>query len=400
MVCEMTRIYTASPLPLTKDSWERDITVLYRGFAALGHEAACVRLQSTDGSDFSGVLQVSMNEMESTEWWRTQGCDLVVTNTWAMPGLNKLVAAVKSSGAKILVRMDSHGYNSPWCGFWPYLRVNFYSFRQNHSSTLAAIKAFSKSLLYAIPHLYDRKMLEHLSLADGIGIESQGAYNIFADLLRSYNRPDLLEKLHVIHHPVIPEIENMDVPGREERDNCIVAVGRWNSPQKDTPLLIKTLAKSLASAPTWRVDIYGAGVPELQKLVARYADNVKERIHIHGPKPHEEILQAYQRSKICLFTSRFESGPIAGEEALCLGCSLVGPPDVPSMHDLCAPQFGNLPASRKPSDISRAVHTEISQWESGNRDPKAISINASAIYSARAVCKNILTVFDELKSLT
>jgi glycosyltransferase involved in cell wall biosynthesis len=308
-----------------------------------------------------------------------------------MPQHTPMLVAAKSSGANVVARLDTHGYNSPWCGFWPYLRVSFYSFREHHNSAIAAIKAFSKTLLYAFPQLYDRKMLAHLSLADGIGIESQGAYKIFGGLLRSYKRHDLLEKLHVIHHPVIPEIENMEVSTRDERDNCIVAVGRWNSPQKDAPLLIKTLAKSLASNPTWRADIYGSGESELHKLVAKYAANVKELIHIHGPKPHEQILQAYQMSKICLFTSRYESGPIAGEEALCLGCSLVGPPDVPSMHDLCAPQFGTLPSSRRSADISRALQSEITQWSSQQRDPISTSRSALEIYSAQAVCKQILS---------
>jgi glycosyltransferase involved in cell wall biosynthesis len=350
-----------------------------------------VRPPSLDGTTIPGLLEVPAIELVNPELWRKEKFDLVVMNTWGMPQHTPMLVAAKSSGANVVARLDTHGYNSPWCGFWPYLRVSFYSFREHHNSAIAAIKAFSKTLLYAFPQLYDRKMLAHLSLADGIGIESQGAYKIFGGLLRSYKRHDLLEKLHVIHHPVIPEIENMEVSTRDERDNCIVAVGRWNSPQKDAPLLIKTLAKSLASNPTWRADIYGSGESELHKLVAKYAANVKELIHIHGPKPHEQILQAYQMSKICLFTSRYESGPIAGEEALCLGCSLVGPPDVPSMHDLCAPQFGTLPSSRRSADISRALQSEITQWSSQQRDPISTSRSALEIYSAQAVCKQILS---------
>jgi glycosyltransferase involved in cell wall biosynthesis len=202
-----------------------------------------------------------------------------------------------------------------------------------------------------------------------------------------------MDKLHVINHPVIPEIESMIVPKREQRDNCIVAVGRWNSPQKDASLLIKSLAISLASNPTWRADIYGSGESELHKLVAMYAGSVNERIHIYGPKPHEQILKAFQISKICLFASRYEGCPIAGEEALCLGCSLVGPPDVPSMHDLCAPRFGTLSSSRSSVDISCALKSEISLWSSHQRDPIAISSSALDIFSAQAVCKQVLSLF-------
>jgi len=387
------KLFCVSPLPVTKDSWTRDITVLSRGFSELGHDSVCVRLQTTDGSHFPGILQVDESTMTSIDFWQHHKCDVVVANTWGIPTNSALISAAKNSGAKVVIRLDTHGYNSPWCGFWPYLRVNFYSFREHHNSAISAIKAFSKTLLYGFPQLYDRKMLAHLSLADAIGIESHGAYKLFSRLLRSYKRHDLLEKLHVIHHPVIPDIENMEVPTRGEKDNCIVAVGRWNSPQKDAPLLIKSLALSLASAPTWRAHIYGSGGSELHELVAKYAADVNERIHIHGPKPHEQILKAFQISKICLFASRYEGCPIAGEEALCLGCSLVGPPDVPSMHDLCAPRFGTLSSSRSSVDISCALQSEISLWSSHQRDPIAISSSAFDIFSAQAVCKQVLSLF-------
>jgi len=84
--------------------------------------------------------------------------------------------------------------------------------------------------------------------------------------------------------------------------------------------------------------------------------------------PHEHILKAYQTSKICLFTSRYESGPIAAEEALCLGCTVVGPPDVPSVQDLCEPNFGTLPQSRKMGDMCDRRFENPRDWPVWNSD--------------------------------
>lgn len=387
------KIVTASPLPLGQDSWSRDITVLYRGFCALGHNAQCIRLLSKDGASFPGVMQVEEYDLHSSTFWQRQGCDLVVVNSWGNPRYNQVISAIKESGSAVFVRLDSDGYNSPWNGFRHYLATSFHIFRERSPVLVSAAKALAKTLVYSIPQVYDQRMLEHLSLADAIGVESNGAYALFSKLLQSYDRDDLVNKLYLFRHPVVPEIDTMDVRGHEGRDDCIVAVGRWESPQKDALLLIKTLAIGLASNPTWRADIYGTGATMLHKLVAKHAIDVKQRIHIHGPTPHDRILHGYLQAKICLFSSRYEGCPIAGEEALCLGCSIVGPPDVPSMQDLCAPQFGTLPHSRWPGDTAHALNSEIQLWSSGKRQPTCIATSARRIFSARSICTDILQVY-------
>lgn len=370
--------------------------MLYRGFAALGHDAACVRLKSLDQTDFPGIIQVEESVLTNPIFWKEQSCDLVVANTWGSPKHSALVGAIKSSGSKVLVRMDSDGYNSPWNGFAHYLFGTFHILCERSSPPVAALKAAVKTLLYAIPQVYDQRMLDHLSLADAIGIESDGAYRLFARLLRFYKREDLVRKLHVIRHPVVPEIDGMTVPSASERGNVIIGVGRWDSSQKDTPLLIATLGKVLAGNPEWEAHLYGRGEKAIRLLLQRLPEPITARIHILGPRPHEEILRAYQKAKICLFTSRYEGCPIAGEEALCLGCSLVGPPDVPSMQDLCAQDFGSLPISRKASDMAANTDFEINKWSHGFREPGEIAKKARLLFSSQAVCKKTLQVTEGL----
>ena len=384
------KIFTVSPLPLGRDSWTRDITVIYRGFEQMGHVASAVRLHSNDGADFPGVLQISMNEMTSPHWWEEQKCDLVVANTWGQAKYNALVRAIKASGAKVVVRLDSDGHNSPWSGFTRYAAHSARVFRERDPLPIAIIKALIKTAVYAVPQVYDLKMIEHLSLADVVGIESETARKVFARLLYRYGRRDLIPQVKLISHPVVPEIDQLSIPPISERKDHIIAVGRWDSIFKDTPLLIKTLALSLLSKPSWTAQIYGKGESVLHELIAKFAAPVKHRIHVFGPRPHNEILAAYQKAKICLFSSYSESGPIAGEEALCLGCTLVGPPEISSMQTLCAPDFGSLPMNRSPHQMAIALSAEIEKWDTGLRCPSSSAQGARQMFSAKQVCRKIL----------
>jgi len=186
----------------------------------------------------------------------------------------------------------------------------------------------------------------------------------------------------------------MEAPAAADRENRIVCVGRWASPQKATPLLVRTLGAALATHPAWQADLYGSGEDVARSHLKNIPRSSAQRVHIHGPKPHVDIVKAFQYSKICLVTSRYESGPISAQEALCLGCTIVGPPDVPSMHDLCQRGNGSLAQSRSRSDMTTAVHHEVHLWENNRRNPKASSHLARNLYSAKSVCRNILEIID------
>jgi len=386
------KIAVCSIFPWSISSLNRDLCSIHRGFVKSGINSKHVRPPSIDGTTVNGLIGASVEEMQTEKFWRSQSFDLVVANTWGSPKHNALVSAIKASGAKVLIRMDSDGFNSPWNGFAHYLFGTFYILRERSSPPVAAAKAFAKAFVYAIPQVYDQKMLAHLSLADAIGIESNGAYRLFSRLLRFYKREDLVQKLHVIRHPVVPEIDEMSVPPATERKNVIIGVGRWDSPQKDTPLLIATLHRVLEANPTWEAHLYGRGEDAIRALLRGLPASARRRLRILGPRPHGEILEAYQKAKICVFSSVYEGCPISGEEALCLGCSLVGPPDVPSMQDLCATEFGTLPTSRKTVAMAEAVKSEILLWEAGKRSPESIAAKARLVFSSQSVCRQILKV--------
>jgi glycosyltransferase involved in cell wall biosynthesis len=357
----------------------------------MGHRAISVRLPALDGTHFPGILQVSRKEMESSQWWRTQGCELVVANTWGLPLHTPLVQAIKAAGARIVVRLDSDGFHSPWNGLLRFVRVNYFIARTRHSPAISLARAVALTASHLNPFGFDRKMLQHLALADVVGIESEGAKRRLLILLSAYGKRHLARKVHVLRHPVAPDICDAVIPDAGRRDNRILAVGRWESPQKDATLLTRVLGSVLSERKDWDAVIVGSGEGEVAKLARQHAQTASARVTVSGMMSRQELINLYAKSKICISTSRFESGPIAGQEALCMGCTVVAPPDVPSSLDLCAPEFGTMPRSRSVASMAEALIDEITKWESSIRVPSRIGAEARSLFSPDAVCREILS---------
>jgi glycosyltransferase involved in cell wall biosynthesis len=234
-------------------------------------------------------------------------------------------------------------------------------------------------------------MFKFLECVDFIGIESEGALRSFARFSNRYNHGILNNKYRLIRHPVVPEIAAHKVNELGNKKNVIMAVGSWHLPVKNVRLLVATLNRVLAKHLTWSAIISGPGNSVVEKLVSKLLPNVSSRIRVFGKKDHQAVLTHLSSSKIYFFTSTSESGPIAAQEALCLGCTVVGPPDIPSTEDLCQPCFGTRPKNRSSQQMAAAVETEIFAWENQLREPTVIATKARDMYSAQAVCKQILS---------
>jgi glycosyltransferase involved in cell wall biosynthesis len=383
------RIGVASVLAWSKNSFNRDLCSLHRGFLSLGYTSLHIRPGSIDGTTVQGLVPTSLEQMQEPATWEELGCDLVITNTWGMPRYTPLIKAIKSSGAKVVIRMDSNGFNSPRCGYRHYASLTYGTeLERGAPKWRALIKAGLKPILYYPSFVYDNRMLAHIDLGDLIGIESEGALHSFSKILSPKKNYSILNKLRIIRHPVVPDIAELEV--RTRRENRIMCVGRWDSYFKNSPLMGRVLAITLKNQPGWTAEIYGPGSEYIEKEFRGVSKEVRSRLISKGPTPHADILTGWLNSKICLFTSSHEGSPIAGEEALCLGCSLVGPPDVPSMQDLAAPSFGTLAESRRPMDMAAAVGAEIARWEAGERVPLKIANRARSLFSAEVVCREIL----------
>jgi hypothetical protein len=64
---------------------------------------------------------------------------------------------------------------------------------------------------------------------------------------------------------------------------------------------------------------------------------------------------------------------IASAEAVCAGCSVVGPAEIASMQEYTLNQSGTVAITRGVNDLLDALLAEANEWDSGNRNPTYIS---------------------------
>jgi glycosyltransferase involved in cell wall biosynthesis len=172
------------------------------------------------------------------------------------------------------------------------------------------------------------------------------------------------------------------------REDLVVAIGRWQDPQKDVALLTAALRRYLRAGGLWKFALVGSGGEAwFGPLQAAHPRNVEYR----GVVPLAGVVELLGRSRILLCTSRWESGPIVATEALLRGCSLVGPDSIPSFRHLCARgTCGTTFAARSGRTVAAALAQEAHAWESGARNAPSIAAAWKGRFTADTVCRQIL----------
>jgi len=123
---------------------------------------------------------------------------------------------------------------------------------------------------------------------------------------------------------------------------------------------------------------------------------IGERLISRGICPQEEISKSLREAKILFFASRYESFLLAGGEALCSGCSVIGPNTIPSAFYFSEFFDGPTPPQRTASSLAAALEAEARAWGLNKRDPHKISEAARHQMSSRIVAQKILSLSSEL----
>lgn len=115
--------------------------------------------------------------------------------------------------------------------------------------------------------------------------------------------------------------------------------------------------------------IIGSGGERLfAPLVKSYAG-----VHHMGAIPHRELAQQLASARVCLFSSKCEGSPLAGNEALALGCTIVGP-NLPFVKSISASgPFGTVAGGRSSRQMTAALEHEMRAWENNECDAQEIA---------------------------
>ena len=314
------KILCCTTLPYGDGSgwWGRDLALTVLGFRALGHDAHLVCYRTSHMEDMEGrpVLLISPAEASSPSWWQSHKPDLVILGLWTRPKYDPVRRAALSATPHVIERADSDGMRTASCGLLTYAKRRFDYFRDRtyHWPSLLSIPAsifYSFASILATPWI-EARLARTLKLLPAIAVETPHAANLWKFLaIRLGINP---QKIHCVPHPIQTDIFKSDpaIP----KKNQIVSVGRWESYQKNLPLLLKTLLSFLDKNPTWTSLVIGSGLP---------TKSPHPRITFLPPLSPPDLARHMLESQIFFSSSRYESFGLAAAEALCCDCMLVGP---------------------------------------------------------------------------
>ena len=356
---------------------------LIDGFTALGHQPVLVTARDLAGR-FAGPTHLveTLAELERPGFWSELAPDLAVGVTWLRKA--PILEALAAAGVPRIAIAESDGQvgyaahpGVSWARIWPYQR----STRDRLRTVRYFVRRWRASR--AGRDEEDREFLASARASSAIAFGSREAIAAFARFLARSGEEGLAGKAFVAPFPVPTEFASGPLPEKEDR---VVAVGRWSDPQKDAPLLAGAIARYFARGGTTRIDLYGAdGEAAFGELARKY-----ERLHVHGVREPHEIREAMARSRALLLSSRWETGPHAAGEALALGATLVSTPLPNSSGFIDGSRFGTLAERRGPEELAGALALEMDRWATGERNPGAIAAHWRERLTPVAYCRALL----------
>ena len=261
------------------------------------------------------VLWPSPSDVRNPLWWKDHHPDLVILGLWTRPKYDLIRRAALSATPHVIERADSDGMRTASCGLLTYAKRRFDYFRDRtyHWRSLLSIPA---SLIYSFASILttpwiEARLARTLKLLPAVAVETPHATVLWKSLANRLGVDP--SKIHCVPHPIQTDIFKFD-PAIQKK-NQIISVGRWDSYQKNLPLLVKTLRDFLDKIPTWTSLVIGSGLP---------AKSLHPRITFLPPLSPLDLALHMQESMIFLSTSRYESFGLATAEATTCGCAIVG----------------------------------------------------------------------------
>lgn len=356
------------------------------GCRALGHEPVIVttRASAADGGFEAPIATVEdAGGFADPDFWHRLGAAAAIVVTWLrMP---EVLRSIRAAGTRVVAISDSDGQMSlivhPRIGLERLL-----AYRAGWFDTARRCKYYLTSQLRGRLHGSDedRTVLQSVRQSDVVTFCYHGAVELFRRLLAYYGEEDLLERVRTV--PFTIGASYLACPVPETKDERVVAMGRWADPQKNAPLLAAALAHFLDRRPSAEVVVLGSGgEPFFQQLGERHPT-----FHYRGEAHQEEVARHLASSRILLGTSRWESGPMAVTEALALGATVVGNPIPSYVSYTDGGRFGRVSRRTSPRSLARALEEEMTAWDRGQRDGRAIAAHWRSRLSPEALCRQLL----------
>jgi glycosyltransferase involved in cell wall biosynthesis len=372
--------------------WERDLGLIIAALAQLGHEAIFVALgDSHPDQKRRPLLLIDYATAANPDWWMKQNPDAIVINTWSAPRHDAIRRAATSAGCPVIEKLDTDGVKSPRIYPWHSIRRSWVNHDLRHpirSGLPRKVEAMARFLVtYLLPSLLDKPMVRCMERVPVYAAETPVASARVRRFLRMYDA-NPMPRVVTVPHPV--NTAQMGFSPADSKLNQVIAIGRWDDAVKGWPLLKAVSERFLQNCTEWSLIVAGTGCKtEGKKMEERFSG----RFSMIGRVGHEELNKLLRSSKIYMLTSHSETFNIAGAEALCCGCSIVGPAQIPSSAYFAGKNSGTVSYLRNATHMSDALMAEVDEWNNQRRDPERISAQWVAELGAEAVAKRYLEIF-------
>jgi len=388
------KIISAIPIPYSSRGsfWERDLGLVTLALRSCGANAWFTSLPGDDVPDGMPYIPATREHLSDPSWWREQRPDAIILNTWSAPRHDDIRKAALSVGCPLIEKLDTDGVKSPRIYPWHSLRRTWVNYDLRHPVT-SGIPRKAEAVMrflttYFFPSLLDKKMVRCMERVPVYAAETPVAAARVRRFLEMYGASPM-PRVVTIPHPV--NTASMGFSTEDRKSNHIIAVGRWDDAVKGWPLLRGIAERFLLKNPEWHFLIAGSGAEgEGCALQQRFSG----RFRMLGKIGHEQLNGYLRSSKIYLLTSHSETFNIAGAEALCCGCSIVGPGQIPSTSYFAGHGSGTVSNLRSLPHMLDALTAEVSLWEDGMREPAQISKIWIDELGAKSVARKYLGVIE------
>lgn len=378
-----------------EDFWGRDAGLLARGFQDLGWDAILVARQSAQfpGGEYHShgckLRLASRLEMETPAMWKSLHPDMAVLFTWTLPRYESIRRAVLAATQNLAERMDTDGMRSPLLDPKRFFYLSW-------AQAMDRLGAKNPVSIFTVPAflIAGAWMLRFLIGAPWLGAHSaRVASAIPRILVESPVAAQRIERwLKIYKHtgknilmcPHAVEIDDPPASTPSLRRNRVVAVGRWESFQKDYPTALRTAMAFLEKRTDYEFHFVGdtpRGSP------------VRERLFFHSNIPRREIRELAGTSKILFACSRYESFHLGAAEALCCGCSVVMNQQIPTSTWFATDFSGTVSHAASATSLTNALIRESECWDAGVRNPLKIASHWKGILAPRRVAEEIVQAF-------
>jgi glycosyltransferase involved in cell wall biosynthesis len=372
----MIRVYTCTPVDFSGDEgfFSRDSGLLCRGLQSLGIESKAVMPGSHRVGDLPDLIRTEYKNLEDPRWWKSHQVDAVILYSWADPRFSGITEAVRKSGAKILLNIDSNGVISPYPDMLKYYRYTLEESIRKFNILAGVPIGLLRCLKSTLPFVLDIPRIKHLQMADVIGCVAPIPANNIRSHVSYFHKENLLDKIKLLPHPV----DTKFIYSGTRKKNQIISIGRWTKMdawQKDPELLMSTINLFLKQNADYNFIIVGRYDSFLREAVNRMEPEIRDRIRLTGIIPNDQLNCLLDQSKISLCVSFQESFHIASAESLCCGASIVShdSPYLSSFPFFIRNKSGTLASGRNKEALVKSLSVEIHKWESGERNPLEIS---------------------------